>query len=216
MPVWRPNTASNDLMSNTTDHRLSVLKAARKEVVDHARKYEICVTSLENMSFLPSINEQQKGHAWPVSGSSCEDSSVRSRIKSSSSGVTGPETAALRSSDEACSFPEPLFVDDTLPPVPERSSRRVKLHLPVREAAMMGSFPPQFSACDDGEPYVMTPSVYGNWLALHRELEEKFDIGDLSITGGLGMQASEEGRDTLKPEPLNLGDCRQRRWGRSG
>jgi hypothetical protein len=215
----KTKTNADGLMSNTPEQRLSDLKAAKKEVFDHARMLADCVMSLDNISFSPSTKKQRKGPVWLV-GDGSDDSHRGNRITSSDSWSTIPELAEVRHADEARSSLNNSSADDKLkpPPIPERSSRRAKFHLPFREQAIVGP-----SASSSSEPrqasqpvpsevkeHMMPPAVYRHWPALQDELKERFDVADLSIVGELSTPVSPEDRHTFTPEPLTLGNCRER------
>lgn len=130
---------------------------------------------LKNMSFSPSIRKQHKGPDWPVTENS-SNTWKTSRATSSASWATAPEVAELGKGDGAPSSPQPCRLYDKPPPVPERSSRRVKFRLPLMENVTVeqsclsctetrqSSKPVRYR--EEIESYTMPPSVYGHWLAL--------------------------------------------------
>jgi hypothetical protein len=192
--------------------------------------YDDCVVSLEHISFSPSIKMQRKGPVWPQSsGSRSPGSSPGYRTISAASYATAPEAADLRnaqpladdSTRSSLEF-EYLSVDDKPPPIPERSSRRVRSRVPFRcDTPVIGPSNSPSSSSDARQPfpswggsehYVMPPTVYGHWVALQHELKARFDVEDLSMIRELGTSMPREDREdrTLMPEPLNL----HRGWNR--
>jgi hypothetical protein len=212
-PVAQPAMGSDKIMSSTSEHRASHLEAARKDVIDYAGVYddfaEDCVTSLINISISPSTNTQLAGPVWPASGGSSRSANTcTSRIISSASGVTTPEVAELKDVADARSWPEPFHVDSKPPPIPERSSRRVKSNIPLREHTQLGS---PCSSEAEVERYVMTPTVYGHYVAVQRELNRRFDAGDFSSGAWFGRPVNKADRQSLAPGPLYPKRGRQRR-----
>jgi hypothetical protein len=170
---------------------------------------EDCVTSLANISISSSINRQLEGPVWPVSGGSSRSANTcASRIISPTSSATTPEVAELKDAADARSWPEPFHVDDEPPPIPERSSRRVKSNIPFREHTQLKS---SCSSEADVERYVMTPTVYGHYVAVQRELSKRFAAGDFSSRAWFGRLVNEADRQILAPGPLHPERSRQRR-----
>lgn len=133
-PVQQPKMDADELTSNTPEHRLTVLKAAMRQVFGHARRYEDCVMSLEKHVILVLDQEAAKGSVWPATESS-SNTWKTSRITSSASWVTALEVAELGNGNGAAPSPKTCRLTDKAPPIPERSSRCVKFRLPLAENA---------------------------------------------------------------------------------
>lgn len=220
VPKSKAQPDTNEPMSNTPKLRLSRLKAARREVFDHARLYEYCVMSLEDRTFSPSTKAPRQETVWPLCTAGGSRRSAAGRRTASSVDIRNVLSAAdrTRSSLEFDRF----SADDNPPPIPKRSSRRGLLQVPFRgEIASIG--PPDPSETDEPFPdlgekepaqYVMPPRVYGHWLTLQHELKERLHDRRLSVIGGVGAEIALEHEDAiLTPKPLNLGRRRKRRLG---
>jgi hypothetical protein len=214
----QPDT--DEPMSNTPKVRLSRLKAARKEVFDHARLYEYCAMSLEDRAFSPSTKAQRQETVWPLRTAGGSRRSAAGHRTASSVDFRNILSAAdrTRSSLEFDHF----SADDKPPPIPKRSPRRVLLHVPFGgEIASIG--PPDSSEAEEPSPdlgekepaqHGMPPRVYGHWLTLQHELKERLYDRHLSVIGDIGAEIALEQEDAiLTPKPLNLGRRRKRRLG---
>jgi hypothetical protein len=220
VPKSKAQPDTDEPMSNTTKLRLSRLKAARKEVFDHARLYEYCVMSLEDRTFSPSTKAQRQETVWPLPTAGGSRRRAAGHRTASSVDFRNILSAVdrTRSSLEFDHF----SADDKPPPIPKRSSRRVLLQVPLRgEIASIG--PPDSSETDEPAPapgekepaqYVMPPRVYGHWLTVQHELKERLHDRHLSAIGDVGAERALEHEDgILTPKPLNLGQRRKRRLG---
>ena len=212
-PVTQLAVGSDKLTLSTPEHRITHLKAARKDVIDYTGVsedwVEDCVTSLANISVSPSINRQRKGPVWPASSASSRSVNIcATRIISPTSSATAPEVAELKDAADAPSSPESISVEGKPPPLPKRSSRRIISDLQFSEHTQLGS---SYSPEADVEQYAMTPIIYGHYVAVLRELNERFDAGDFLSCAGLGRPVDEADRQSLAPEPPNPKHCRQRR-----
>jgi hypothetical protein len=220
VPKSKAQPDTDEPMSNTPELRLSRLKAARKEVFDHARLYEYCVMSLEDRTFSPSTKAQHQEIVWPLRTAGGSRRSAAGHRTAASVDFPNVLSAAdrTRSSLEFDHF----SADDKPPPIPQRSSRRVLLHVPFGgEIASIG--PPDSSETEEPSPdlgekepaqYVMPPRVYRHWLTLQHELKERLPDRHLSVIGDVGAEiALEQEEAILTPKPLNLGRRRKRRLG---